>query len=222
MVLKLNLKRPAARVAFVVAALALLLLLAAIVVARFALGTLADTRVAVTRELLKRPVSYFSASARLNWRMADAELAEGDRDLASAGFHAARAVNLSPYDHRFRLTLAQAQEAAGDREAAEASLEAAKALAPNYWNVRYRLGNLLLREGKLDRSLDELRLAVAGNPALMSGVLDLVWRASREDVSAVRRVADNASQARLAVASFLLKSSLAVDATAVFLDIPDD
>lgn len=220
MVVELKLTRFWARLAFGVLSLAACLLLVVIIIARFVIGTLADDRVAVTRDMLVVPVEYFPGSARLNARLAAAELSESDRDLASAGFHARRAADLSPHDYRFRLILAQVQEAEDDRAGAEQSLEAARALAPNYWNVHYRLGNLLVREGKLAQSVDELRLAVSANGDLLPGTLDLVWRASHGDVSAVQTVAGSGAKARLTLAGFLLKMSRATEAVEVFSGVP--
>jgi len=42
--------------------------------------------------MLEYPVQYFSSSARLNARLAAAELADADIDSASALLHAQRAV----------------------------------------------------------------------------------------------------------------------------------
>jgi len=216
MIFKLNLSRPIARLAFVIAVLASCLLLAVILISRFVIGTLADDRLGVTRSMLEYPVEYFPGSARLNARLAAAELSETDGNLTSAEFHAERAADMSPYDYRFRLTLASIQEASGDRQAAELSLVAARELAPEHWDVHYRLGNVLLREGKLDRSLDELRAAVAANNELLPGTLDLVWRASREDVNAVRAVGESNARTRLTLAQFLLRMSHPSEAANVF------
>jgi tetratricopeptide (TPR) repeat protein len=217
--LNLNLSRLFARLVFAFAALAFCSLLVIIIVSRFVIGTLADERLAVTRSVLEYPVRYFSGSARLNARLARAELAEADADSASALLHAQRAVELSPYDYRFRLTLAAIQEANGDRPGAQKSLESARELAPQHWDVHYRLGNLLLREGKVDQSLVELRAAVAANDDVLPGMLDLVWRASREDVNAVRSVAESSSKTKLTLAQFLLKNSHADEAANVFANI---
>jgi hypothetical protein len=150
-------------------------------------------------------------------------MSEGDRDLESAKLHAQRAVNLSPYDYRFRLTLARVEEARGDRQAAEESLKAARDLAPNYWTVHYRLGNLLIREGKLAESLDELRMAIAGNLQLLPGTLDLVWRASDGNVEATQVVTGSDPKAKLTLAQFLLKMALPAEAANVFSSIqPSD
>jgi len=220
MVFDLKLTKSWKKLAFGVLSLAACSLLVLIILARFVIGTLADDRVSATRELLTVPVEYFPGSARLNARMAAAELSESGGDLASASLHARRAVGLSPHDYRFRLILAQIQETEGDRAAAEQSLEAARARAPNYWNVRYRLGNLLIREGKLAESLDELRIAVSANGDLLPGTLDLVWRASHGDVNAVRTVAGSGAKARLKLADFLLTMSRATEAVEVFSSIP--
>lgn len=195
------------------------LLLVALVVSRFVIGTLANHRIPATRDTLRVPVEYFPGSARLNARLASAELSASDRDLELAESHAQRAVNLSPYDYRFRLTLATIKEAGGDRAAAEESLKSASALAPNYWSVHYRLGNLLVREGKLTQSLDEFRIAASINRELLAGTLDLVWRASGGDVNAVQAVCGNDPRTRLALAHFLLKVSRAAEAASIFSSI---
>jgi tetratricopeptide (TPR) repeat protein len=219
MIFKLSLSRLIARVAFAIAVLASCLLLVVILISRFVIGTLADDRLGVTRDMLEYPVAYFPGSARLNARLAAAELSGTGGDLSSAEFHAKRAVELSPFDYRFRLTLASIQEASGDRQAAEQSLVAALGLAPEHWDVHYRLGNVLLREANLDRSLDELRAAVAANNELLPGTLDLVWRASREDVNAVRAVGESNAKTRLTLAQFLVKMSHPAEAANVFASI---
>ncbi|MFY9571912.1 MAG: hypothetical protein WAV20_10980, partial [Blastocatellia bacterium] len=219
MVFRFSLNKLSARIAVLIASFAACLVLAVIIISRFVVGTLADDRLKVTREMLEVPVEYFPSSGRLNNRLALAELASGDRDLASAASHARRSVNLSPYDYRFRLTLASIEEARGDRSSAEESLEAARALAPNYWNVRYRLGNLLVREGKLAESLNEFNLAIEANNTLLPGILDLVWRASDGDVTAVDAVSGNGSKAKLTLAHFLLKMARPAEAAAVFASI---
>lgn len=216
MVLKLNLNKLSGRLALAILALAGSSLLVVVIISRFVIGTLASDKLLVTRAMLQVPVGYFPNSARLNARMASAELSESDRDLANAKGHAQRAVNLSPNDYRFRITLASIEEASGDRAAAEASLEAARALAPNYWSVHYRLGNLLVREGKLAQSLDEFRIAVAANNEILPGTLDLLWRASRGDLNALQTVAGTGPKTRLTLAQFLLRVSRPAEAASVF------
>lgn len=216
MTLDLKLNKLSARLAVALAALVCCAFLVIVIVSRFVVGTLADDRLLVTRDTLRVPVEYFPGSARLNARLAAAELAASDRDLAGAVLWAGRAVYLSPYDYRFRLTLASAQEANGDREAAEESLRAARTLAPNHWDVHYRLGNLLVRQGKLNEALDELRMAVASNNELLPGTLDLIWRVSSGDVAALRVVSGSGASTRLTLAQFLLKVSRPTEAAEVF------
>jgi len=218
-VIELNLTKLNSRVLLGLLAIAMCSLLAMLIVSRFVVGTLADRRLAVTRGMLKIPVAYLPGSARLNARLAAAEFSESDRDLASAKLYAERAVNLSPFDHRFWLTLASIEEATGDRRAAEAALRTASELAPNYWSVHYRLGNLLVREGKVAESLAEFRKAIAANDTLTPGALDLVWQASTEDVNAIRSLCENNPKAKLALAQFLLGKSKPVEAAEVFNSI---
>ena len=222
MTVELNLTRLSARLTLALLVLIGCSLLLVIVVSRFVIGTLADERLAVRRDTLKVPLEYFPGSARLNARLAAAEMSESDRDLESAGLYAGRAVSLSPFDYRFRLTLASVKEAGGDRRGAEESLRAASLLAPNYWSAHYRLANLLVREGKLDESLEEFQKAVGANDTLLPGALDLLWRASGGDVAAVRTVSGNNAKAKLALAQFLLSKSRPQEAADVFGSIDRD
>ncbi|HKA18595.1 MAG TPA: hypothetical protein VKN18_09765 [Blastocatellia bacterium] len=216
MVVRLNLRNLRWRLAFGILVLAGVLLLTVIIVSRFVIGTLADDRFAVTRGMVAVPATYFPNSARLNWRLASAELSESDRDLASAKAHAERAIALSPFDYRLRITLASIEEARGDRAAAETSLEAARDLAPHYWNVHYRLGNLLVREGKLEPAVDEFRIAAAANSKLLPGALDLFWRASQGDIRLLKTIAGDRAKAKLTLAQFLMSVSRPSEAATTF------
>jgi tetratricopeptide (TPR) repeat protein len=218
-VIELDLTKLSFRVLLGLLTVAICACLALLIVSRFVVGTLADRRLQVTRGMLKMPVEYLPGSARLNARLAAAEFAESDRDLAGAKVYAERAVNLSPFDHRFWLTLASIEEATGDRRSAELALRTACELAPNYWSVHYRLGNLLVRERKVAESQEEFRRAIAANDTLTPGALDLVWQASRGDVNAVRSVCENNPTAKLALAQFLLGKSKPVEAAEVFNSI---
>src|ERR1044071_4963406 len=114
MVIEFKVNNLAARLSLMVLALAACALLVALIVARFVIGTLADDRFTFGRETLEVPVSYLPNSARLNARLAEAELRESGRDLERAEQCALRAVKLSPFDYRFQLTLASIKEASGD------------------------------------------------------------------------------------------------------------
>ncbi|MFP5265437.1 MAG: hypothetical protein ACLGJB_26420 [Blastocatellia bacterium] len=219
MLLELELKNFARKVAFIAAALGVCSLLMAVIISRFVVGTLSDNRLGVSRGMLAAPLEYFPNSARLNARYAEAEMAETDRDLDRAEFHALRAINLSPNDYRFRLILSAVREAKGDRVAAEEALKAALALAPNDRDVHWRLANVMLREGKLVASLDEFRVAAAANPALLPGTLDLIWRASRGNFEAVETVAGADPKSRLALAQFLVSKSRMAEASNVFRSV---
>ncbi|HEX8087201.1 MAG TPA: carbohydrate binding domain-containing protein [Blastocatellia bacterium] len=219
MVLELELKKFATRLAVIAVALLVCSLLMTVIISRFVVGTLSDNRLGVSRGLLAAPVEYFPNSARLNARFAEAEMAESDRDLDRAEFHALRAINLSPNDYRFQLILAAVREAKGDRAAAEEALKAARSLAPNDRDVHWRLANVMLREGKLVASLEEFRVAAAANPALLPGTLDLIWRASRGNFEAVEAVTGADPKSRLALAQFLVSKSRIAEASNVFRSV---
>jgi tetratricopeptide (TPR) repeat protein len=219
MVIDLKLNKIAARLAVIAVALVVCALLLTVIIYRFVIGTLADERLSVSREMLVAPVEYLPNSARLNARLAQAEMRADDRDLESAEFHALRAVNLSPNDYRFQLILASIKEAKGDRAAAEGALKAAQSLAPNDRDVRWRLANVMLREGKLAASLEEFRAAVAANPSLLPGTLDLIWRASRGNFEAVETITGTDAKSRFTLAQFLVGKSRIAEAANIFRSV---
>jgi hypothetical protein len=219
MVIELKLNKLAARLIVIAAALFVCALLVTIIISRFVIGTLSNDRLSVSRNMLEVPVGYLPNSARLNARLAEAEMMASDRDLDRAEFHALRAVNLSPYDYRFQLILASIREAKGDRAAAEESLKAARSLAPNDRDTHWRLANVLLRQGKLAPSLEEFRVAVAANPALLPGTLDLIWRTSRGNLEAIETIAGADPKSRLTLAQFLVAKSRILEAANVFRSV---
>lgn len=219
MVIEFNLKNMAAKLLVVALALAAFALLVALIVSRFIVGTLSDDHFVYGRETLATPLEYFPNSARLNAKLAEAELLESDRDLARAEQLAHRAISLSPFNYRYQLTLASIKEAQGDRATAENALRAALVLAPNDRNVHWRLANVLLRQGKLAASVDEFRIVVDADLHFLPMTLDLVWRASRGSVEAIEAVAGNDAKARLPLAQFLVRQSKFAEAANVFRSI---
>ena len=216
MTVNLKLDSRAARLAVLLLALVLGVLAARLVFSRFVIGTLADERFSLGRDWLLAGLSYQPDSPRLNARLAEAELFDSEPDLDRADSHAARAVDLSPNDYRWRLILALVKEARGDRVAAEAALREALRLAPNDREVHWRLANVLLRENKLAESIDEFRIAVEKNIEMLPASLDLIWRASRGNVEAVETVAGTAARPRIQLAQFLVKQSRLTEAATVF------
>jgi hypothetical protein len=206
-------------------ALTIVLSLVACVVLTYAALTnvvaniLTDQRASVSKELLAAGIVYAPNSALLNARLAEAEMAEEDRDISSIESHVKRAVNISPWDYRQRLLLATVKEAAGDREAAKESLQEAVALAPNYTEVHWRLANLLLREGRLAKSVDEFRFAASSNESLLPGTLDLLGRVSGGNITVLRAVTPADPKSQLLLAQFLLKQSQFPEAITIFSGI---
>ncbi|HMG32374.1 MAG TPA: hypothetical protein VKM94_00440 [Blastocatellia bacterium] len=216
MVLRFHFNSILSRLAFAAGVILVAGSMAFVIVVRYAIGTLTDYRIAVDRSTLLVPAWYFPGSPRLNARLADAELFESDRDLQLAEHHAKAAVELSPYDFHNYLTLALVKEAEGDRFAAQQQLELARSLAPHDASVRWRLANVLLRQGKLAEALPEFRLGLASNVLYLRGALDLVWRASRGNVEAVKSITSEDSRAQLTLAEFLVRQSRFSDAASVF------
>jgi thioredoxin-like negative regulator of GroEL len=219
MVVSLSLNNRIARVGVLLAAVGLAALLVVIVLFNFVIGTMIDYRKRFSRDELASPVYHFPSKARLHARLAEAELTDRQRDLASAESHALTAIRLSPYDYRNPLILASIKEASGDRQAAEEQLQKALALAPNNISVRYQLANLLVRQGRVDESIEEFRKAVAADSRLLAGTIDLIWQVSNKDVNMIERVTGDNPKAQMTLAQFLLKQSRTEDAARVFVRI---
>lgn len=203
----------AARAVIVLAAFAVCGTLGYLALRGFVLGALIDERAALGRGHLTAAIEYFPNSARLNARLAEAEIMESDPDLARGYLFAQQAVNLSPRDFRFHLLLATIQEQRGHRGAAEGSLRAAAALAPNHNEIRWRLANVLFRSGKVDDSIAEFRRAASSDRELLPATLDLVWHATGGNAEAVTSLACEESWSGFTVARFLLSRGKAVEAT---------
>src|SRR5690348_15783508 len=104
-------------------------LLTMLISSNFVIGIFVDARTPLRRDQMESLITISPGSARLYGRLAEAELADPDRDLEAASENIREAIALSPYDYNLRLLAASIQEAAGDRAAAEASLRSARALA---------------------------------------------------------------------------------------------
>lgn len=219
MLVELEVKKLSAKLVAIIVALGICALLAFAALVNCAVGLLANRGPNIRKELLTAGVDFVPNSALLNARLAEFEMSEADRDIKSVERRATRAVNLSPWDYNQRLLLATVKEAAGDRDAAEQALLEAVTLAPNYTEVHWRLANLLLREGKLARSVFEFRTANASNPALLPGTLDLLWRVTAGNLTAVQAVTPRDPRSKLLLAQFLQKQSRSSDAITVFSGI---
>ncbi len=215
MVLEFRLDKLTTRATLAIVTIAACSALVLFIFYQFVIGTLGDDRLPVTRNMLEIPLERLPNSSRLNARFAQNEVVASERDLARAVLHAQRAINLSPYDYRLRLTLASAKEAGGDRAAAEEALKQALALAPRNGDVRWRMANLLVREGKLSESLDHFKAVIEYDGELLGATLDLIWRASQGNVEAVTSVTADDPKAQLKLARFLLQQSQVNQAIAV-------
>jgi tetratricopeptide (TPR) repeat protein len=221
--LEIRLRHPLARLGFLaVSALALgFLLLHAFY--GFIVGTLADTRLAVSPGTLVNPLTLVPDSPRLNARLAEAELAARSPDLDRAEASANRACALVPWNYRYQITRARVRVARNDLEGAEEAFREAKRLAPANREVRYKFANLLVREGKLIAALEEFRTALAGGSQMLASTLDLIWRVSGGNAQAVEYVAGDDAKTRVEAALFLLNQKKVADAARVFGEIdPSD
>lgn len=172
--------------------------------------TVADRRIVMRREALVAAASKLPNSARVQFRLAEAEMVESAFDsqtLARVQAHAALAINNSPWDYKPWRLLAAAQESDGKPEEAEKSLLAATKLAPSNVEVKWALANLLLRQGKLNESLDAFAAAVKGNRDLLPSAFDLLWQVSNGNLTTLETVAGKDAKSQLSLVQFLAEQS---------------
>jgi tetratricopeptide (TPR) repeat protein len=182
----------------------------------------ADQRVSWPRELLVAAVERFPNSARVNFQLANAEIADvanNGRFDAQAESHAARAVYLSPWSYRARRLLATAQELNGKQEEAEDSLREAVKLAPNHAELNWAFANLLLRRGKLGESFGPFRIAARSRADLLASAIETIWRFSDGSLDALKSFAGADAESMLAVVKFLTEQNLVAEAGAIFNSI---
>src|SRR5436190_11385755 len=155
MKITLRLSYWAARVAVMIAALALFIALIGFALVRFVTQAVASPRLPMELATIEAAANYFPHSARLQARLAAALVENGiapgesHEELAARAFtHATSAVKLAPANYEYRLLLAAAAELQGNLADAEAALREAVRLAPNDTNARWQMANLLLRLGK--------------------------------------------------------------------------
>jgi tetratricopeptide (TPR) repeat protein len=190
-----------------------------LVISNFIIRVVADPRMGLSQEMLAAVAARFPNSPRANFRLADTELADATskgRFNAQAEVHAARAVNLSPWDYQSRRLLAIAQELNNRPEEAENSLRAAVRLAPNHADLNWVLANLLLRRGKLNESLEPFRVASAADFTLLPAAVETIWQSSGGNPEALKTFAGGETEAQLAVVKFLVEQKLVTEAVAIF------
>jgi len=192
------------------------------VVSNFIVRGVADQRWSFPREWLIAAVERFPNSARVNFRLANIEIADVARQGmfdAQAESHAKQAVNLSPWDYQARSLLATAEELNGKQEEAENSLRAAVKLAPNHAELNWAFANLLLRRGKLSESFGPFRIATGSKADLLPPAIETIWRSSDGSLDALKSFAGDDAETTLAVAKFLTGQNLFSEAGAVFNSI---
>jgi len=219
MEIRLSLESSSARILAGLAGIAICWFLAGIVLDGFIGGVLADERVSPQTGTLESYLRLQPESARIQAKLAEALLADPDRDMRALDEGARTACNLSPHDYRYRLLLATVEEAEGNRPAAEAALETARRLAPNNAEILWRSANLLLRDGRLGEAQDAFRAACHSDVSLLTLTLDLMWRADL-NTSALESVAPSDPESQLSLAGFLLSHDRPSEAAAIFSGIP--
>src|SRR5260370_24255531 len=129
MEIRINLQSSFIRFLTCVAGILICGFLAVIVVGAFITGVLADERVLPQVDARESYLRIWPDSGRIQAKLAEAGIADPDRDLNALEAGARLACNLSPFDYHHRLLLATIEESKGDRQAAETEIETAHNLA---------------------------------------------------------------------------------------------
>src|SRR5262245_49579319 len=192
------------------------------VVSGFIIRGVADQRWSLPHEWLLSAVERFPDSARINFKLADAEIKSGAWDARfapEAESHALRAVELSPWNYQARRLLAMAQELNGKPDEAENSLREAVKLAPNHAELNWAFANLLARRGKLGESLQPFRIASRSKAGLLLSAVETIWRFSSGDLENWKALAGNDAESQMVVVNFLIDQNLMAEAVSVFNSI---
>lgn len=103
------------------------------------------------------------------------------RNPALAQGYLETAVELNPYNWRYRRELAQQYELSGQiREAEDAFLRAVE-ISPRNGSYRWRLANFYLRHRSIDQAVPQLKLALAADHSLLEPGLRLLLKVGATD-----------------------------------------
>jgi tetratricopeptide (TPR) repeat protein len=205
----------ASRVLAILVTVAVCALLFRVSIAHFVVRVISDQRITLPREMLLSSAEKHSGSARINYRLAESLLIP-PVDPASALDHAARAVELSPWDYQYRRMLALAQELNGRQAEAESSIYAAVRLAPHHAELNWTQANILLRSGKLDASVEHFHRAASMRPDFLIEAFELLWTASSGNLDTLNQLTKCDPEMQLSLVRFLIGQSRVDDAIAIF------
>jgi hypothetical protein len=211
--LTLKLDSLASRVLVLIGAAVACTLLVRLVLGHFVVRVMADQRYGFDREAMLTAIGKQPDSARVNYRLAESAMTV---DPEQALRHAARAVELSPWDYRSRRLLAFALELNGRRNEAENSILAAVKLAPNHGELNWTLANIFLRSGKFKESLPHFRNAALRRGATPDESFELLWRASGGSRELLDTMAAGHPEMQLSLVRFLRAAGRIEDAIAIF------
>ncbi len=210
------------RTLLAVLVLLICLIFANSIFSHFLIRNIADRRIALNLEVLSAAAKRFPTSARVQFRLAEAEVETAANDsekLRTAEQHVQQAVNLSPWDYKSWRLLALSKDADGNIEEAVRTIQIARTLAPNHSEVNWMLANLLLRQGRQSEALNAFQAATATRSDLLPAALDLIWLASGNDLAALNTLVNGDANAKLVEAQFLAEQSQTDAAISVFAGV---
>ncbi|MGH9839649.1 MAG: tetratricopeptide repeat protein [Blastocatellia bacterium] len=209
----LKLDSPLSRILVILGTGIICVLLFRVAVGHFVVRVVADQRYGFDREAMLSAIQKQPDSSRVNHRLAESEMT---LDPEQALRHAARAVELSPWDYRSRRLLALAQELNGRQTEAQNSILASVKLAPNHGELNWTLANIFLRSGKLAESVPHFRIAATRRGATPDDSFDLMWKASGGSLDLLESMAENNAEMQLSLVKFLVNQARIQDAITIF------
>lgn len=138
----------------------------------------------------------------------------GDLEIALKEYE--KAAGSSPNNYILWLLLGSARARAGDDTGAEAAFLRAASLAPHYSRVQWALGNLFLRQGRNELAFDQLRKAVAGDPALSGPAASTALLLADGNFEAVRESFRDSPETQVRLAIVLTEGKRFDDARSVW------
>jgi tetratricopeptide (TPR) repeat protein len=219
MIFRFKLNTIQARVVFSLITIFACVIFAYLVAGNFVETLVTDYRVSLPNDVLAQIAQVFPDSPGIQARLAQSELTAMDRQLPLAESAARRAVALSPYSFKYRITLASVLETEGKRAKAEESLQQAVRLAPNRSDAQWQLANFLVRQGRLVDAAPHFKHAVTLNARLLREACAVVWQGANQNLQALDEIVPTQPAAKLIQAFFLLEHAKVKDAVDSFLKI---
>lgn len=206
---------------FAAAAVCLVVVIAALLVSKWAFGHAAGVNAATldVADLAvslapSDPIAHSAYALLLEKTFLPADQAKSLQEFE-------RAAELSPSNYLYWLAVGRAREQSGDPSGAEAALRKALDLAPNYSRVQWAFGNLLVRQGRYDDGFAFVRSAVAADAAFANPAAASAWQIFDRDTVKIKNFLGDSPRTNAALSLLLAADKKYSDAFDLWRGIPN-